>query len=104
MPQTYRSAAFLSNWLYHQNEKPENLDLQEFSGLKSVKKAGIIPTRRIKSFSKHFCLGIIIRSGFIWYRLFLPYCLYRILLSKIYHRNISIGYTWCTDTSGLDVL
>ena len=50
---------------------------------------GIIPTRRIKSISKLFCLENIIRGGFICYQLYSSYGLYGFLLSKIYHRRIS---------------
>ena len=49
----------------------------------------IIPTRRIISISKLFCLENIIRGGFILYQLYSSYGLYGFLLSKIYHRRIS---------------
>ena len=48
-----------------------------------------IPTRRIISVSKLFCLENVIRGGFIWYQLYSSYGLYGFLLSKIYHRRIS---------------
>ena len=49
----------------------------------------IIPTRRIISVSKLFCLENIICGGFIWYQLYSSYGLYGFLLSKIYRRRIS---------------
>ena len=64
----------------------------------------LIPTRRIKSISKLFCIADLIRGGFIWYRLSLSYGLFEILLSKIYQRQIITGYAWFDDMGGLYVL
>ena len=48
----------------HQNIKcPKAFCFQGLSG--TCKRGGIIPTRRIKSISKLFCLENIIRGGFV---------------------------------------
>ena len=52
-----------------------------------------IPTRRIKSFSKLFCLVDLIRHYFVLYRLYLSCGLSEILLSKIYQPHNITGYS-----------